>query len=366
MATEAQRISVLYLDDESSNLSSFKANFRRLHRVNVANSADEAYQILEKEEPHIIIADQRMPDITGVEFFERVKVTHPDPVRILLTAYTSSQTVIEAINKGQIDRYMMKPWNTELMNSTLIKGFSMYQARVALRLKNDELERANAELNSFVYSVSHDLRAPLMSLLGLIDLLQEQPKQEEQSQFLELMEKSVHKMDRYIQTTLEYYRNLKAELSVSQVDSKELIEEIIDSMRAYNSVVGFKYETTGSTKISTDRIRLKVILNNLISNAVKYGNKGSGEYLVEIESRGLEDGMEFKVRDYGKGIAEDKIPKIFDMFFQGSESQDNRSTGLGLYLVKEAIKRIKGTISVESSLGSGTTFTIFIPTQPNE
>ena len=361
MASEAKRISILYLDDEESNLVSFKANFRRKHQVNLAKTADEAFAIIEKDEPHIIIADQRMPGTTGVEFFEQIKRSYPDPIRILLTAYTSSQTVIEAINQGQIDKYMMKPWDTDLMSSTLATGFSMYEARIALRKKNEELERANNELNSFVYSVSHDLRAPLMSLLGLIDLLKEQPDPSQKVQFLELMEKSVDKMDRYIQTTLEYYRNLKADTRISQVDVEDLVKEIIDSMRTYNSIVDFKISHSGQFTVSTDRIRLKVILNNLISNAVKYGNKGQDGYLVEVESKTSEFGLEVKVRDYGKGIAEDKIDKIFDMFFKGSESQDKRSTGLGLYLVKEAVKKIQGKISVDSEEGNGTTFTVKVP-----
>src|SRR6056297_3020312 len=144
-----EKISVLYLDDEEPNLSAFKATFRRTHLIRTTNSAEEALALIEEEEPHIIIADQRMPKVSGVEFFQKVCKSHPDPQRILLTAYTSSQTVIDAVNHGHIDKYLVKPWDREMMEKTLSSVYQSYKSKVELKRKNEELFRVNSELNRF-------------------------------------------------------------------------------------------------------------------------------------------------------------------------------------------------------------------------
>ncbi|NEN25663.1 hybrid sensor histidine kinase/response regulator [Cryomorpha ignava] len=363
MTNPKSKISILYVDDEVHNLSAFKASFRRDHDVHLANSANEAFTLLETISPQIIIADQRMPEVTGVEFFERLHAKNPDPIRILLTAYTSSQTVIEAVNKGQIDKYLVKPWNNDLMQSTLQTGFSMYEARVALRVKNEELRRTNSELNRFVYSVSHDLRAPLMSMLGLINLAKLEKEIDSQVQLFELMEKSVIKMDNYIQTTLDYYRNFKSEISIEAVQVEVLINDIIDSLKSYHPKCKINFIHTGAKELYSDRMRLKICLSNIISNAVKYGRKNSDPYEINIQTNLTEEVYSVDVEDFGIGISEAELPKIYDMFYRSPKNKDSKSTGLGLYLVKEAIHRIKGQVTVDSVLGKGTRFKLTIPNQ---
>lgn len=363
MISTKNKISILYVDDEVHNLSAFKASFRRDHDVHLANSAEEAFTLLETISPQIVIADQRMPEVTGVEFFERLLVKNPDPIRILLTAYTSSQTVIEAVNKGQIDKYLVKPWNSDLMQSTLQTGLSMYEARIALRVKNEELRRTNSELNRFVYSVSHDLRAPLMSMLGLINLAKVEDDIDGQVRLFELMEKSVVKMDNYIQTTLDYYRNFKSEISIEPIQVNVLINDIIDSLNAYHQKCKINFSPDGGEVLYTDRMRLKICLSNIISNAVKYGRKNAENYEINISSNLTDEEFRIEVEDFGIGISEVELPKIYDMFYRSPENKDTKSTGLGLYLVKEAIHRIKGEVKVESELGKGSKFIITIPNQ---
>ena len=363
MTTEKNKISILYVDDEIHNLSAFKASFRRDYDVHLANSAEEAFEALNTISPQIVIADQRMPEVTGVEFFEKLHSKNPDPIRILLTAYTSSQTVIEAVNKGQIDKYLVKPWNNDLMQSTLETGFSMFEARIALKKKNEELRKTNSELNRFVYSVSHDLRAPLMSMLGLINLVKLEKDIEGQAQFFELMEKSVAKMDTYIQTTLDYYRNFKSEISIEPIKVKPLIDDIIESLSAYHFKAKINFTCSGNGEVHTDKMRLKICLSNIISNAVKYGKKDSESYTINVDSVMEDDFLHVKVEDFGIGISESELPNIYDMFYRSADNKDTKSTGLGLYLVKEAIERIKGEVSVESELGKGTVFKLKIPNQ---
>ncbi|WP_343688941.1 response regulator [Chitinophaga sp.] len=139
----AQHIHILYVDDEIHNLNAFKASFRRLYTIFTASSAEEAEKVLEKEEIHIIISDQRMPRITGIEFFESILDKYPEPIRILLTGYADINAVIDAINKGQVYKYFSKPWNDEDLRHNIEKAFEVY----ALRKENKELTAKLLDVN---------------------------------------------------------------------------------------------------------------------------------------------------------------------------------------------------------------------------
>ena len=357
------KIRILYLDDEEPNLVAFNANFRRDYEVHVTDSVETAFELIKTIEPHIVISDHRMPEMTGVEFFEKLILINPDPVRILLTAYTNSQTVIDAVNKGQIDKYLVKPWDNNSMHLAFRTGFTIYQSRVELRLKNDELRRTNSELNRFVYSVSHDLRAPLMSMLGLINLARMEENPVEQKHFFDLIEKSVGKMDNYIQTTLEYYRNFKSDVSIEPVHIETLLKDIIESVSTYHSQATIKFHFQGEPEIYSDKIRMKICLSNIISNALKYGQNDNAPYEVIVDCNHSNNELVVSVQDFGIGISDTEMPKIYDMFYRSSQNKNTNNTGLGLYLVKEAIKRINGSIEVESEVGKGSTFKLVIPNQ---
>jgi signal transduction histidine kinase len=359
---ENEKMSVLYLDDEEPNLSAFKASFRRTHNVRTANNAEEALRLIEEEEPHIIIADQRMPKVSGVEFFQTVIEKHPDPQRILLTAYTSSQTVIDAVNKGHIDKYLVKPWDREMMEKTLNSVYESYKTRVELKRRNEELYRINSELNRFVYSVSHDLRAPLLSLLGLVDLSKDEKDPKQVQEYYDLMNSSIRKMDDYIQTTLQYYRNLKTNLILEHVDMNELVNEITEPLMNYNVNVSFNVEITPNTIVFSDRVRLKIALNNLISNAVKYGfREKNTPYQIKVSGEDTGGNFKIIVADEGKGIPPAQLKKVFEIFFSEGAANKVESSGLGLYLVRQAMDKINGTVSVRSKLNVGTEFEINLP-----
>ena len=108
---EEKNINVLYIDDEPNNINSFKASFRRVFNVFTAESAEEGRKILNTEDIQVILSDQRMPKETGIEFFQSILQSHPDPIRILITGYTDINAVIDAINVGQVYKYLTKPWN---------------------------------------------------------------------------------------------------------------------------------------------------------------------------------------------------------------------------------------------------------------
>jgi response regulator RpfG family c-di-GMP phosphodiesterase len=138
-----KNINVLYIDDEINNINSFRASFRREFTVYTAESAEEGRQILERESIHVILSDQRMPKMTGIEFFQSILVTHPDPIRILITGYTDINAVIDAINVGQVYKYLSKPWNEEDIKNFIYKAFEV----VELRQKNKELTEKLLDAN---------------------------------------------------------------------------------------------------------------------------------------------------------------------------------------------------------------------------
>ncbi|ASZ10964.1 response regulator [Chitinophaga pendula] len=139
----AQHIHILYIDDEIHNLNAFKASFRRMYSVSTAASAEEASHLLQEQEFHIIISDQRMPKMTGIEFFESILDKYPEPIRILLTGYADINAVIDAINKGQVYKYFSKPWNEEELKHNIEKAFEVY----SLRKENKELTAKLLDVN---------------------------------------------------------------------------------------------------------------------------------------------------------------------------------------------------------------------------
>jgi response regulator RpfG family c-di-GMP phosphodiesterase len=140
------KVSVLYVDDEENNLFSFKATFRLKYKVFTAISGADAISILEKNEIHVIVTDQRMPNMTGVEFLEKVLERFTDPIRILLTGYTDMNAVVDAINKGKIFHYLTKPWNEEELDKTIERAFDIYQEREKIKTMNEKLEISNSQL----------------------------------------------------------------------------------------------------------------------------------------------------------------------------------------------------------------------------
>ncbi|TDQ06469.1 response regulator [Pedobacter metabolipauper] len=139
-------INVLYVDDEIHNLNSFKAGFRRLFNIFTAESAAEGRKILETENIEIIITDQRMPVTTGIEFLESIIPDFPDPIRILLTGYADINAVIDAINKGQVYKYIQKPWMDEDLRINIEKAYEIYSLRKENRELTEQLLLANRQL----------------------------------------------------------------------------------------------------------------------------------------------------------------------------------------------------------------------------
>lgn len=141
-----QKPNIIYIDDERSNLTAFKASFRRHYNIFIADNVKDAKEILDENEIEIILTDQRMPDMTGVEFLQAIIPEHPEPIRILVTGYSDIQSVIDAINKGQVYKYISKPWNNDYLKVAIDKALEVYNLRKENKELTKSLLKANQQL----------------------------------------------------------------------------------------------------------------------------------------------------------------------------------------------------------------------------
>jgi signal transduction histidine kinase len=353
---------VLYVDDEQNNLNSFRSSFRREFRVYTAINAVEALKQLKKyPEIKVIISDQRMPDVTGVQFFEKIRHIYPNKVRIILTGYSDITAVVDAINKGQVYRFIDKPWNNDLVRIAVQDGVELFDTRKTLATKNESLQNAYNELDKFVYSVSHDLRSPLMSILGIANLAELDVEDEKSLEYFQSIKGMVGKLDGYIHQIIDHYKGTHGSEFSDKVDFQKLINEIIESIKYHPSAQGveFSVKIDQSSSFTSNEMNIKTILSNLISNAFKYQRPEEPNKLVEIIGTITSTNAEIIVRDNGIGIKEDKKEEVFNMFYRAK--QDETGSGLGLFIVSEAIDKLGGKIALESEFGKGTEIQLNVP-----
>jgi response regulator RpfG family c-di-GMP phosphodiesterase len=273
MSKTQDKIKVLYVDDETNNLLAFQAGFRRHYEIFTASTVAEGLNVLNENDINVILADQRMPKITGVEFFNIIRKAHPDPMRILITGYSDIDALVDAINTGEIFRYIKKPWDDLELKTAIQNAYEVYNTRLELKTKVHELERANDELNRFVYSTSHDLRSPLANILGILNVAKLQQPLDDPHNYYGMIESCVNKMDVFIHKIIEYYKGIRVDNVNEVIDFNHLLEESIQLCNMQNPQIVFEVKVDQSTTFRSDGFRLSLILNNLISNAVKYQRK---------------------------------------------------------------------------------------------
>jgi signal transduction histidine kinase len=240
----------------------------------------------------------------------------------------------------------------------------LYHANQTLRAKNLDLEQGNRELDKFVYSISHDLRAPLSSMMGLVNLIENAQQLPETKIYAKMLQDAAESMDSYIRNILEYSRNKRFEIDLEEVDLEELFRDLEQKFKFIPGYRELNFETDLSLKrIHSDPYRMEIILNNLISNAIKYRDiaKSKSWCKVSISERGEQ--YEIKVADNGIGIPKAKQANLFDMFFK--VQSDHPGSGLGLYILKEVVNNLGGEIEVQSKEKKGSTFSILLPKNPH-
>ncbi|MBA4056384.1 MAG: hypothetical protein C0490_16840, partial [Marivirga sp.] len=227
--------------------------------------------------------------------------------------------------------------------------------------RNEELIKINAELDRFVYSASHDLRAPIASLLGLIEVARLEKDRDSINHLLEMQQKSLLRLDRFIKDIVDHSRNTRLAVVAERVNFETMVHSVLEQLQFMDNVnrISKRVNVIQSAPFFTSVTRLEILFNNLISNSIKYADLRKTDPYIDISIEADENYAEIRIKDNGEGIPSEAHTKIFEMFFRASRR--GSGSGLGLYIVKEAIQKIGGNIEVHSEYGEGTEFVMIIP-----
>ncbi len=230
-----------------------------------------------------------------------------------------------------------------------------------LRVRNKELRKVNREMDNFLYSTAHDLRSPLTSLLGLINLMRLEKQQVNLALYLDMMEKSIHRCEHFISQIVSLSKNKGAAIQPEPLDMQAIIYGIFDDQLFIEGASRIRKMVSvhGDTDFHSDKNRVTIIFNNLISNAIKYSDPDKSEPFIRINIHIHFKEARIDFSDNGLGIGKEHIANIFKMFYRAHHH--SKGSGLGLFIFKETLNKLNGEAVVESDPGIGTTFSITLP-----
>jgi signal transduction histidine kinase len=366
-----KELKILMLEDLQDDVGLIERTLNKQgisYQTKRVDSKEEFTEALTSFHPDVILSDHALPQFNSLEALNIVQKLALDVPFILVTGTVSEEFAVSCLKQGA-DDYVLKSNMVRLpsaIQNALKQRHHEHKRKKAertLRKQNEELVKINKELDSFVYSVSHNLRAPLMSVLGLINLVQIENKKTDDTMngYFGMMQHSIHKLDDTLKEILDYSRNARSELNIEAVDFKKLVEDSFERLKYMDGSeqVSKNISIEGNADLFSDGYRLSVIINNLVSNAIKYRDPNKENSVIDIHAKITPASLEVTFRDNGIGISDEFMPKIFDMFFRATEKSEG--AGLGLYIVKETIEKLLGSISAESTVGDGTVFRIKIP-----
>lgn len=332
------------------------------------DTEQEFSECLADFKPDVILSDHALPQFNSLQALKICRKQAVNVPFILVTGTVSEEFAVSCLKLGA-DDYVLKS-NLVRLPSAIHNALKQRhhelkrkKAERTLRKQNEQLMKINKELDSFVYSVSHNLRAPLMSVLGLINLVQLENKKGTQNlnNYFEMMQHSIHKLDDTLKEILDYSRNARSSLSIAEVDIRKMVEDSFERMKYMEGSghIRKSVEIEENVPFYTDPYRLSVIVNNLVSNAIKYRDPthDHNELVVRASFSGTDLRLTF--HDNGIGIPPEYLPRIFEMFFRATERSEG--AGLGLYIVKETVEKLRGAIGVESEVGEYTIFNVTLP-----
>jgi signal transduction histidine kinase len=372
------RYPILYIDDEVENLEAFRDEFEDYFTIYTASTGAEGLRILGQEPIALLLADQRMPVMTGVEVLEQAQEIDPRVLRILITAYADIEVVIDSINKGNVYRYFKKPWEHEDIRTGIMRGIDHYHSsRERERLQAEKIEnmkkmvRSNrlAAVGTMVSGLVHEIRNPMVAIQSFLQLMpRKMGDREFLSRYVRIAQGEADRIERLLENMLSFARPARPVLRLC--DMNQQVERTIQLLefqaRRMNVRVTFQKDPA-LPMAYTDPSQIAQVLQNLGMNALQAMER-SGELTFRTfvkESEGGEGRVAIEVRDTGPGIHPDHLDKVFDPFF----TTKDEGTGLGLSISYQIINEHQGTLEVESRPGEGTTFTIALPLakeQPRE
>ena len=381
------RHTILIVDDEPDVVMSVKDLLRLEHRVVGAQSATEGMRILAQEEVHVVMTDQRMPNITGVEFLHTIRGQYPEAIRLLITGYADIRSVIDAINQGHVFRYINKPWDPDELLSITREAVTRYDLILernrlveALQRQNAELEASNAQLKhmsalqeSFIHVASHELRTPLTLLLGMTSLTLREASTPPLSRWLHYIQSAAERLQRLVEQLTQKLAASQFDVPLQRqpVDLAALLNTAADTVRPFieqrRQVLVLELAAElGALPLEQDKILDAV--DSLLMNAIKF-TPDQGR--ITLAARRTATSVEIRVSDTGVGIPAEHFPLLFRPFYTGLDFQHHssghfqfgkRGIGLGLSVARHFVEMHGGTLQVQSEVDRGSTFLITLPT----
>ncbi len=363
-------LKILVLEDVEDDVGLIERELRKgglNFETNRVDNRPEFIEALRVYQADVILSDHSLPQFNSFEALKLCRRTGITIPFILVTGSVSEEFAVTCLKEGA-DDYVLKSNLIRLPNAIVnsLKQKQLESERKqsdkALREQNDELVKINKELDSFVYSVSHNLRAPLMSVLGLLNLAKmSDGKNADLEQYFEMMEHSILKLDETLKEILDYSRNARKELEFQQLDIKAIVNDSISRLQYMEGAEKIlkTIDIIEQSPLYCDAYRLLVIFNNLLSNSIKYRDPLKEQCFVHFYITITKETLTIRFQDNGIGIVPGLLPKIFNMFYRATERSEG--AGLGLYIVRETVQKLGGSIDVQSELGVGTSFEVQIP-----
>ena len=288
------------------------------------------------------------------------------PSQIAETLITASAQTIETGESQQFESELITEadsmdYETRIVPSGPGEVLVIIRDVTERKATEKELIKRNFELDSFVYRASHDLKAPLNSLMGLISLVESETEEAGVLNYIKMMNKSVTKLDAFIRDLADFSRNARMEMEHTEVNWQAIIDETLENLQFSDNSDRIKKTITinQNAPFFADGVRIGIMFNNLISNAIKYQNLKRDDAFVKVTIESDKDQAVVSIEDNGIGISADHQAKVYNLFFRASIQ--SYGSGMGMYIVKNAIDKLRGEISLNSTEGEGTTFTITIP-----
>ena len=384
--SHTSRPTLVVVDDEPSVLDSVRDLFRKEFSVRTFESATEALEALGDLVPAVVLTDQRMPGMSGVEFLRHVKRIHPDATRLMFTGYADIKAVIDAINEGHVFRYLGKPWEPEELEVVIRQAVEHHRLLVdrrrliaELRASNTRLEESNHLKKAFIEVASHELNTPVAVILGMTDLwgmIASDAASPTQAAWLQRIQTAGRRLAGTVERMLKLLRadQFDEPLALQPTEIESLIRRATTGIQPFLEVRGQRVELrieSGTGSAEVDPAKVGDILTNLLINAIKFTPDG-GTIVVSAESDGP-DFVRFHVTDTGIGISPADRPHLFEPFFTGYDTLHHSSgdfqyckkgIGLGLSLVKSFVEMHGGSVEVVSEPAAGSTFGFRLPRRP--
>lgn len=357
---------ILYVDDEVDNLVVFEATFESTFNIYTASSAAKALELLARQAFPVVVADQRMPGMTGAELFEILRRQHPLTKRVMLTGYADSKAMLDAINQGQVYYFLKKPWERHEIVSVLSRAIEAYDLSLANMALTDRLVATDrcAALGRSAARIAHEMGNQLC-MLPLLELIEDRyAEHDDLMQTAALARQTYDRLVQLVDEVKAFVRFEQTGVDLQPLSLASVLHELIDFLRFDKSLPRHKLllRVHCDPTIKGHTVKLQQVLINLLKNAAyAIRDRADGEVVLELDSSA--DEAVVMVRDNGCGMTPEVAQRIWEPFFTTKGEEGN---GLGLDIVKGIIEAHGGEIVCETAPGRGTTFTVRLPLHRSE